>query len=112
MRAAQIFGRRGVGELAAGQQVRQQHGARRIDDLRRLGHEVHAAEVDDVGVLDLRRHQRQLERVADEIGDLQDLRPVVVVRDDHRVALLLQRADLVVQRLELADVLLACIRRS
>src|SRR5438034_6333283 len=45
----------------------------RVHDLGRLGHEMHAAEVDDVGVLHLRRHEGELEGVADEVGDFQDL---------------------------------------
>ena len=100
----EIFGRRRVRELAAGQQVRQKHGSRRIDDLRRLGHEVNAREFDDVSVLDIRRHQGQFERVPDEVRDFQDLRSIVVVGDDHRVALLLERADLVVKDFELPNI--------
>ena len=65
---------------------------------------MNAAEFDDVRIAHLRRHQRQLQRVADEIGDLENLRPVIVVRDDHCIALALERADLFVQRLELLDV--------
>src|ERR1051326_1998117 len=45
-------GWRGAGERGACRRVRQQQGAGRVHDLRRLGHEVDAAEADDVGVLD------------------------------------------------------------
>ena len=57
----QVFGRRGVRELTSRQKIWKQNGARPIDDLRRLGHEVHTAEFDDVGIFDVGRHQRQLE---------------------------------------------------
>ena len=43
--------------------------------------------------VDLLALARQLERVADEVGDLEDLRPLVVVRQDDGVALALERAD-------------------
>ncbi len=83
----------GGGERAAGAQVRDQHGLVGIEDLRGLGHEVHAALHDDVGV-DLRRLARELERIADEVGDaVVDFRRLVVVRQDDGVALLLERVD-------------------
>ena len=64
-----------------------------VEDLRRLGHEVDAREADDVG-LRLRRRLRELERVADEVGDVLDLAVLVVVREEDRVALLLEALDL------------------
>ena len=54
---------------------------------------MHAALDDDVGI-DLGRLARELERVADEIGDaIVDFRRLVIVRQDDRVALLLERVD-------------------
>ena len=48
---------------------------------------MHAALHDDVGV-DLARLARELERIADEIGDaIVDFRRLVVVRQDDGVAL-------------------------
>ena len=41
---------------------------------------------------------REAERVAHEIGDVLHLGPLVVVREDHRVAPLGQLADLLLQR--------------
>ena len=45
-----------------------------------------------------RRLAREPERVADVVGDVLDLGHLVVVREDHRVALGRQRAHLVLQR--------------
>src|SRR5581483_6060627 len=56
-------------------------------------HEVHAAEDDHVGV-DPRRLAGELERVADEVGHLEELRTLVVVREDDGVPLPLERRDL------------------
>ena len=83
----------GGGERAAGAQIRDQHGLVGIEDLRGLGHEMHAALHDDVGV-DLAGLARKLQRVADEIGDaIVDFRRLVIVREDDGVALFLQRVD-------------------
>ena len=54
---------------------------------------MHAAEDDRPG-RDARRLTRELEGVADEVGDLEDLRPLVVVRQDDGVALPLERLHL------------------
>ncbi len=81
------------GERAAGLEVGDQDGLLGVQDLRRLGHEVDAAEDDHVGV-GLGRLARQGERVAGEVGDaVEDLRRLVVVRQDHRVPLLLEAPD-------------------
>ena len=37
---------------------------------------------------------RELQRIADEVGEILDLGLLVVVRQDHGVALALERADL------------------
>ena len=83
----------GGGERAAGAHVRDQHGLVGVQDLRGLGHEMHAALHDDVGV-DLRRLARELERIADEVGDaVVDFRRLIIVRQDDGVALPLQLVD-------------------
>src|SRR5207245_11796633 len=64
-----------------------------VQDLGRLGHEVDAAEDDRVG-LHAGRLARELERVAHEVGHREDLRALVVVRQDDGVAGALQGADL------------------
>src|SRR5262249_42922457 len=68
------------------------HLTRGIEDLRRLGHEVDAAEDDDLG-LGARRLLGEGEAVADEVGHVLDLALLVVVREDDRVELLLESAD-------------------
>ena len=52
-----------------------------------------AAKHDDLGVADLAGLARQLQRIADEIGDLEDLRALVIVGQDHRFALRLEPVD-------------------
>ena len=62
-----------------------QHRLLRRENRRGLGHEVHAAEDDDVGV-GLGRLARETEGVADEIGDVLHLGALVVVGEDDGVA--------------------------
>ena len=87
-------GRRGaaVGERAAGGEVGHHDLARRIQDLRGLGHEVDAAEGDHVA-LHLLGRLSELERIADEIREILDLGLLIVVGEDHRVALALHARD-------------------
>ena len=82
---AELIGRDRLGEAAPGAGVGDQHGLVVAQDLRRLGHEVHAAEHDRRRV-DLGGDPRQPERVARVVGDVLDLRQLVVVGEDHRVA--------------------------
>jgi hypothetical protein len=90
-------GRCPIGEAATGGKVREENLASGVEDLRRLGHEVNAAEDDDLR-LGACGFLRQREAVADEISDVLDLALLVVVGEDDRVELLLQRED---RRLEL-----------
>ena len=92
MKARELVGRAAVGERAAGLEIGHHHLARGIQDLRRLGHEVDAAEGDHVG-FHLLGGLRELERVADEIGEVLDLGFLVVVGQDHGVALALDARD-------------------
>src|SRR3546814_19463969 len=80
-------------DLAAGIHVRQDDDFLRRQYLRRLGHEVHAAEGDDVSIGRLRL-AAQIEAVADEIGEVLDFRLRVIMREDAGVALLSQPVDL------------------
>ena len=73
-----------VGHRAAGVQVGQHHllvvaG----EDVGRLGHEVHAAEDDVVGLRALLGEHRQPERVAPGVGPAHDLVALVVVAEDE-----------------------------
>ena len=93
-----------IGERAACLEVRDDHDLVRVQDLRGLGHEVNAAERDHIG-LGPGGGLRELERITDEIGEVLDLGLLVVVRQDHRVALLLEPPDL---RLELLVAHIQC----
>ena len=87
----QRLGRDALGQRASGPQVRQQHHPLGIEDLGGLGHEVDAAKHDDFGVADLARLVRQFQRVADKVGDLEYFGTLIVVREDDRAALGLER---------------------
>ena len=89
----ELVGRAAVLEAAAGVHVGQDHDLFGRQDLRRLGHEADAAEGDHLGV-GRRRLARQIEAVADEIGEVLDLRLLVIMGEDHGVALALQPLDL------------------
>ena len=65
----------------------------RRQDLRGLGHEADAAKSDDVGV-GRRGLARQIEAVADEVGEVLDFRLLVIMGEDDGVALALQPLDL------------------
>ena len=68
----------------------------RVQDLRRLGHEVDAGEDDDVGV-GPGRLAGETERVADVVGDVLDVGLLVIVREEDGVLLALQPLDLLEQ---------------
>src|SRR5262249_39298279 len=69
--AGELGGGAAVGQAAPGLQVGQQDTLAGVEDLRRLGHEVDAAE-DDGGGVDRGRGAGQLEAVAGEVGQLLD----------------------------------------
>ena len=96
----QLIGRDRVGERAAGVEVGQQHGLVRAEDRGRLGHEVHAAERDHVGVRG-RSLAREAERITHEVRHVLHLGHLVVVGEDHRVALLGEGAHLVLEAADL-----------
>ena len=89
-----------VGHRAAGREVRQDDVLLRTgQDVGRLGHEVHAAEHDRLGVGLGEGGVGELERVAHEVGVLHDLVALVEVPedDDALAELLLGRPDAGVQ---------------
>ena len=92
----ELVGRAAVLEAAAGVHVGQDHGLLGAEDFRRLGHEANAAEGDHLGI-GRRRLARQIEAVADEIREVLDFRLLVIMREDHGVALALQPLDLAEQ---------------
>jgi hypothetical protein len=76
-----------VGHRAAGREVRQDHLLmRRAQDVGALGHEVHAAEHDEVGLGVGRHALGQLVRVAGVVGELDDLVALVVVAEDDEAS--------------------------
>ncbi len=89
--AAQLVGGDRVGEAAAGVEVRNQDLLVGREDRGRLGHEVDAAEDDRLRVGG-GGGAGEAEAVAEVVGDVLDLRQLVVVGEDHRVALLRERA--------------------
>ena len=97
---AQLVGSDRVGERAAGREVGDQDRLVRAQHRGRLGHEVHAAERDRRGAR-AGGLLRQAERVAGVVRDVLDLGQLVVVREDHGVALAGELAHL---GLELRDV--------
>jgi hypothetical protein len=70
-----------------------QHRLSRIEQLRRFRHEMHSAEDDHLSI-DSHRLPCQREAVAHDVGPaVEDLRRLIIVRQDHRVALALQLQD-------------------
>ena len=96
------------------------------EDVRALGHEVDAAEDDELGVLVLADALRELPRVAGVVGELDHLVALVVVaehdetlaerrprRRDPAVHLLDRQAEVALrERLPLADVLVLVLRQD
>ena len=81
-----------IGQGAAGIEIRQHHCLLGAEDLGGLRHEMNTAERDHIGV-GAGRLAGQLERVTNEISDVLNFRLLVVVRQHHGVALLLQPLD-------------------
>jgi len=82
-----------VREAAPRVQVGDDDALAGVEDLGGLCHEVHAAEGDDRG-LGARRGLGQLEAVAHEVRQVLDLGLLVVVGQEHGVALLPEPGDL------------------
>ncbi len=99
----QLIGVDRVGERAAGVEVGDQDGLLGRENRGGLGHEVDAAEGDHLGV-GLSRLAREAERVAAVVGEVLDLRQLVVVGEDDGVPFPRERANLVA---ELSDLLRA-----
>ena len=90
---------------------------RRAQDVGALGHEVHAAEDDELGLAAAGGGARELQRIADVVGELDHLVALVVMPEDHdavaerrlrrrdpRVHLVVRQAQVSLrERLALAD---------
>ena len=85
-------------ERTAGVPVRENHQFVGIEYLRRFGHEVDAAEHDDLGV-GRDGLLRQTERVAHEVGQILNLRNLIVVRQKDGLQLAFQVENFAGQRL-------------
>ena len=94
---AHLLARDHVRHRASGGRLRDEHRLPRVQDRRRLGHEVDAAE-DDHLRLHRRRLARELQRVARVIGDVLHLAPRVVVCENDGFPF----------RRQLSDFLLSC----
>jgi hypothetical protein len=80
----ELIRRRHVRHGTAGRQVgKQDFLVRRAQDVGAFGHEVHAAEDDELRGTAARRRARQLERIADEVRELDDLVALIVMPEDH-----------------------------
>ena len=72
-----------VGHRAAGGEIGQHHLLmRRRQHVGALGHEVHAAEHDELGFRMLRDLAREAERVADVVGELDHFVALIVMAED------------------------------
>jgi hypothetical protein len=89
----ELVGGATIGKRAAGAHVGHHHRLVGVQYLGRFGHEVHARKADHVGV-GLGCGLRELQRIADEVGDVLDLAVLVVVGQQHGVALFFQARDL------------------
>jgi hypothetical protein len=92
--AAKSLRRAAVGKRAAGAKVRKHHLAAGIEDLGAFGHEVHAREDDQIRLAALGL-ARELEAVAHEVGDVLDVRFLVIMGQDHGVLGFFEPVDLV-----------------
>ena len=91
--SAEFLRRAGVLEAAPRVHVGQDHGLLGREDLGGVGHELDPAKGDHVRVRRCRL-AREFEAVAHEVGDVLDVGRLVIMREDHRVALLAQAVDL------------------
>jgi hypothetical protein len=99
---AQLVGVDRVGQRAAGAGVGDDHPLVRGQELGGLRHEVDPGE-DDRRLRCRGGEPGERQRVPDVIGDVLDLGPLIVVRQDHRVALGGEPADLGLPLLEVGE---------
>ena len=89
----ELVRRAAVLEAAARVHVGQHHDLFGAEDLGRIGHELHAAEGDDIGI-GFGGLLAQFQTVADEIGKVLNIGGLVVMRENDRVLLLAEAIDL------------------
>src|SRR3546814_6334208 len=81
----ELIGRARILEAAPGIHVGEDHRLVRAQDLGGLGHEADAAKRDHLGV-GRRRLARQIEAVADEIGDVLKLGLLIIMRSEEHTS--------------------------
>ena len=91
-----------IGQRAPRVEIGEQHLLVGVEDLRRLGHEMDAAEGDDFR-LRPGRLLRELQGVADEVRQILDVGVLVVMSEDHRIELFAQPLDLAQQLISLGQ---------
>ena len=91
---AQLLGRDHIGHGAAGRWLGHEHLLLQRKNGGRLGHETHAAEDDHCRVR-FGRLDAQPQRIATEIRQVLNLRRLIIVRQDHGVALYLEFLNVV-----------------
>ena len=89
----EFFRRTGILQAAAGVDIGQHHDLFRAQDLGGLGHEPHSAKGDDLGI-GRGGLAAQFKRIADEIGQILQFRLLIIMRQDHCLALDAQPVDL------------------
>ena len=94
--SGQLLRRTRIGERTPGLRFGQQHEPPGIHDLGRFGHEMDAAEEDDIRP-GLGRLIGKAERIAHEVGHALDRLDLVVVGEDHGASAPLQLDDLLLQ---------------
>ena len=94
----QLVGGDRVGQRAAGVEVGDQHASSRGERIDAVSAMKCTPQKTIVSASVAAAWRREAERVADVVGDVLDLGHLVVVGEDHRVALRRERAYLVLQR--------------
>ena len=88
-----LFRRAALHQAATGLKIGQNHDSRRVQNLGCFRHEEHAAKGDHVA-LEILRAPGQFQTVAHHIRKFLDFRILVMMRQDHGLAILLQVGDL------------------
>ena len=89
----ELVGRARILEAASGIEIGQHDDLLGRENLGGIGHELDPAESDHIGI-GRRRLAAEFEAVPDEIGEVLDFGALIIMRQDHRIALLAQTVDL------------------
>jgi hypothetical protein len=105
----ELFGRARIFEAAPCVHVGQDDNLLGRQDFGRFGHEADAAESDDIGA-GRGRLAAEVEAVADKVGNVLDFGLLVIMGEDHGVALGAQAVDLGA-KVEAAEAEIGCVHR-